>query len=35
MGTWEDIHHNSTDCLEGGEYGRVTMYLARPRGVRE
>lgn len=35
MGTWEDIHHGSTDCLEGGEYGRVVMYLARPRAVSE
>lgn len=31
MGTWEDITHATTGCLEGGTYGRVTQYLARRR----
>jgi hypothetical protein len=31
MGTWEDIRHHGTACLEGGDYGTVKLYLARPR----
>ena len=30
MGTWEDITHATTACLEGGTYGRVVQFLARP-----
>lgn len=31
MGTWEDIEHADTDCLEGGTYGQVALFLERPR----
>ncbi len=31
MGTWEDIEHDSTTCLEGGTYGQVALFLERPR----
>jgi hypothetical protein len=31
MGTWEDIRHHGTACLEGGDYGTVKVYLARRR----
>lgn len=31
MGTWEDIRHQTLDCLQGGEYGVVAAYLSRPR----
>jgi hypothetical protein len=29
MGTWEDIRHRTPGCLEGGDYGLVTVYLER------
>jgi hypothetical protein len=31
MGTWEDIEHPDTACLEGGTYGVVALYLQRSR----
>jgi hypothetical protein len=31
MGTWEDIEHVDTSCLEGGTYGQVVLFLERPR----
>jgi hypothetical protein len=31
MGTWEDIRHTTTACLEGGDYGVVKVYLERRR----
>lgn len=31
MGAWEDIRHQTLECLEGGEYGTVVVYLSRLR----
>jgi hypothetical protein len=31
VGDWEDIVHRTVEALEGGAFGRVTVYLRRPR----
>ncbi|WP_437652365.1 DUF7689 domain-containing protein [Sorangium sp. So ce1182] len=35
LGDLEDIEHTATDALEEGEYGRVKLYLQRPRRAED